>query len=322
MKILHLEYGQYPIDSIKALREIAEVIPCSCATQQELLSFLEINNYFDAIFTRLGLMIDENVLKLLPNLKYIVTSTTGLNHIDIETAAKMKIELISLKGESEFLSNIKSTAEHTWMLILALIRNLIPAQNSVISDGKWNRLPFLADEMDGKTIGIIGFGRLGKIVSKYANAFGMRVLVNNNSPIFTNGYSVEETTLEYLLSESDLVVLMISWSKENINFFNHSKFSKMKPNAYFINTSRGELVNECDLLTALKTKIIKGAAIDVLDGDSTWETEFSGNMDILNYAKSNKNLIITPHMGGYGKDSIEKTRRFVTDKFIKIISTI
>jgi D-3-phosphoglycerate dehydrogenase len=317
MNILHLEYEQYPTEAIQALSELYQVESFQCSDQEELYKKLAANKY-DVIFTRLGLMIDQKVIDLQPQLKYVVTSTTGLNHIDTKAAAAKNIQVISLKGESEFLAHVKSTAEHTWGLLLALIRHL-PAAVQSVSEGNWNRSIFLSDELDEKKLGIIGYGRLGKIVAQYAKAFGMEVLVHDHTPEHYNGHThIVPCTLEELLKISDVVVLLISWSEANTDFMDAEKFGQMKEGAYFINTARGELVNEEALLHALQSKKVKGAAVDVLWDDSSWSTHAQGSSALLKYQREYSNLLITPHMGGYGKDSIAKTRNFVTNKFISL----
>jgi D-3-phosphoglycerate dehydrogenase len=322
LRILHLEYDQYPPEAIEKLSAIGEVLAYNCQSQEVFFSFLE-KEKFDVIFTRLGLMIDREIMKCQPQLKYIVTPTTGLNHIDLAAAKDHNIVLISLKGESEFLSTIKSTAEHTWTLLMALTRNLVAAHSAVVSKKKWERKPFQAGELNGKTIGIIGYGRLGRIVASYAITFGMEVLIFDNdekqysSPVDT----ATAVSLEELLVRSDYVVLMISWSEANNNFFDEKKFSRMKKGAYFINTSRGEMVNENALLQVLNSGYLAGAALDVLDGDSAWETAVPENSELIQYAETHRNLLITPHMGGYGTESIKRTRMFVTDKFLYLLKT-
>ena len=164
--------------------------------------------------------------------------------------------------------------------------------------------------MDEKTIGIIGYGRLGKIVARYAQAFGMRVLVYDHHPEnYKDHHGIEPADLPGLLRRSDIVLLLISWSKENENFMDGSKFSQMKPDSYFINTARGELVDESALLEVLSTGKLKGAALDVLWNDSSWPANIVGSNKLCTYAQKNSNLLITPHMGGYGKDSLQKPER-------------
>ena len=320
MRILHLEFDQYPIEAQRMLLENFEVVSLEVNDPLSLKTYLEKDGSFEAVFTRLGLFLDKEIIDLMPGLKVIATSTTGLNHIDCDYAKTKSITVLSLKGEFEFLSNVKSTAEHTWLLLLSLLRHHIPSVKDVKENGNWNRIPFLSEEINGKTLGIIGFGRLGKIVSQYAQAFSATVLVNDIGGIDTDSFSfVKSVSLEELLASSDIVILMINYSDDNLNFFDKSKFSLMKENSYFINTSRGELVEEDALLNCLITGKLRGAALDVLHGDSAWESKYKGNPTLLSYAKYNTNLIITPHMGGFGKTSIGMTRNFIVEKFLKEI---
>lgn len=320
MRILHLEFDQYPIEAQRKLLDNFEVVALEVNDQLSLKSYLEKDGSFEAVFTRLGLFLDKEIIDLMPKLKIIATSTTGLNHIDCHYAKANSIEVLSLKGEFEFLSSVKSTAEHTWLLLLSLLRHHIPSVRDVKENGNWNRLAFLSEEINGKTIGIIGFGRLGKIVAQYAQAFSANLLVNDIGNIDTERYSfVKSVSIEQLLISSDIVILMISFSEENMNFFDKSKFALMKENSYFINTSRGELVDEVALLNCLVSGKLKGAALDVLHGDSAWETKCKGTPALLSYAKNNSNLLITPHMGGGGKTSIGMTRNFIVEKFLSMI---
>jgi D-3-phosphoglycerate dehydrogenase len=319
MKILHLEKDAYPNFLLKDLEDQNEIIYLDCNSQIELNQFLDTNKV-DVIFTKLGLHIGAEQFKMQPHLKYIVTPTTGLNHIDFEIAKKNGIEIISLKGQFDFLKNIKSTAEHTWLLLLAISRNLYPVVHNVKKNKIWDRKPYIADELNNKKLGIVGFGRLGKIISEYGKAFGMKILAYDIDRSKYNDLEIEfKSNLDDLLEQSDFIVLLISWSKENINLFDSSKFNKFKKESYFINTSRGEFIDSNALIDALLNKKIKGAAIDVIDGDSVWESGQTISNNLVDYASKYDNLIITPHMGGYGKDSIENTRKFVTQLFLNII---
>ena len=319
MKILHLEKETYPNFLLKDLAEKNEIIYLDCNSQTELNQFLATNK-FNAIFTKLGLYIGEEQFKMQPFLKYIVTPTTGLNHIDFEFAVKNRIEIISLKGQFDFLKNIKSTAEHTWLLILAISRNLYPVVHNVKKNKIWDRKPYIADELNNKKLGIVGFGRLGKIISEYGKAFGMKVLAYDIDKSKYNDPEIDfKDNLDELLEQSDFIVLLISWNNENVNFFDSSKFNKIKKDSYFINTSRGEFMDSNALIDLLLNKKIKGAAIDVIDGDSAWESDQIISNNLIEYASKFDNLIITPHMGGYGKDSITSTRTFVTQLFLNII---
>ncbi len=316
--ILHLESNRYSDEALSKLDSMSALTKLSFDTQDEFQKYID-ENSFDTIFTRLGLNIDEKIIEASPDLKYIVTSTTGLNHINIDVAAKRGIHVVSLKGETEFLNSIKSTAEHTWAILLVLIRKLDLAIADV-KNGYWRRAPFLSTELDQKTIGIIGYGRLGKIVAKYAEVFDMKVLINDIDPNAYGKSSYENTPLDILLEQSDIVSIHIPSNQENLKFFNKELIEKAKKGFILINTSRGEVVNEADILEGLVSKQISGVATDVLYGDSTWENRSTADHPMVAYANQNTNLIITPHMGGYAYESIIRTRDFITNKYLNIIS--
>lgn len=316
LKILHLESACYSQNILSELNLNFQLVCKEIESQSDLVKLLKTEQYF-AIFTKLGLMLDSEALEAQLALKYIISPTTGLNHIDVEYCQRNQIEVISLRGESEFLSQVKSTAEHTWMLIMAMIRNF-PASYHAVLGGNWDRRPFQADELDGATIGIIGFGRLGRILAKYAHAFGMRVLVCDRIAFSKNELGLaQQVPLDELLVHSDIVSLLISYDSENVNFFGSKEFARMKRGSYFVNTSRGEIIDEKALVDCLKSGKIKAAALDVLKNDSSWSNFISKENTVFNYAQNNSNVILTPHMGGFGIASIHKTREFVALKFIQ-----
>lgn len=320
MKALLLEREEFTDDVLARLKQVVEIDFLADTDQSGLYQRLQQHQY-DVIFARLGLMLDERAFRYQTSLKYVVSPTTGLNHIDVNAAEKLGIKVVSLKGESAFLSGVKSTAEHTWGLLLSLIRNMHAAFTDV-RGGHWQRKPFLADELNTKTLGIIGFGRLGRIVADYGNVFGMTVLVNDVEPAQYQGVThVRPVPLSELLKSSDVVVLLISWTPENERFMDGGKFATMKQGAYFINTSRGENVDEAALLGALKSGKLAGAALDVLHNDSSWNVDAPAGNPLLSYSKLHDNLLITPHMGGYGRTSIASTRKFVVDKFISLTNS-
>ena len=317
MNILHLEHERYSTEALARLSASHELELFSCVNQEALYQKLAATQY-DAIFTRIGLMLDETSLAQQHKIKYIVTPTTGLNHIDLTYAGKRKISITSLKGEAEFLASIKSTAEHAWALLMNLTRRVVPSFRSVAS-GHWVRNPFLCDELDEKKIGIIGFGRLGKIVAQYAGAFGMHVMAYDVRPVQND--KVQWVTLDTLLREADVVMLLITWSPDNEQFMNRDRFQMMKEGAYFINVSRGELIDETALLEGLRSGRIRAAGLDVLANDSAWDEHVEDTAGLVQYACEHDNLVITPHIGGYGKDSILRTRDFITDKFLKLTNS-
>jgi D-3-phosphoglycerate dehydrogenase / 2-oxoglutarate reductase len=317
MRILHLEPECYAEALLERLREIGPVDLLANGERASLLRCLEETSY-EAIFVRLGCSVDRTVFYLQPGLRFVVTPTTGLNHIDLEEADRRGIRIVSLAGETAFLDTIRSTAEHTWALLLALVRGL-PLLTQGVLRGQWQRTGAMAGELAGKTLGIVGYGRLGRMVAGYGAAFGMHVLVHDrDSAVSAIRAEIEHSHLDELLAASDVVSLHITGSAENRKFLDGRRIRRMKPGAVLINTARGEIVDEVALLAALEAGHLGGAALDVLDGDSSWEGSIPEDHPLLAYARSHDNLIITPHSGGYGRSSIERTRTFVTERFITL----
>ena len=273
--------------------------------------------HFDVFWFRLGFQIDRTLIEMSNRrVKYIVTPVTGLNHIDTVACAEHGVRIISLKGEFEFLKEVRATAEHTLLLTLALLRKLVPALENTMS-GSWDREPFKGNEIFKKTVGIIGFGRLGKIVCDYYKALGAKILIYEKNPNAELLTSSELVDLDTLLRESDIVSLHINFLPENIEFFSARHFSLMKPSAVFINTARGQLVNAEALKNALINGEISGAALDVIYDE--FDLSNSPELELLT---SNKlaNLIITPHIGGNTWESFDKTEKFIYNKLIKAIN--
>ncbi len=300
MKILNLEPDGYSDKAHAILKKIGKV-ENGPLTRAQLLKKIAA---YDVLIVRLGHKIDAEILKAAKNLKIIVTATTGLNHIDQKAAAaKYKIKILSLKGETKFLNNIHATAEHTWALLLALQRHLPDAVYNVLL-GHWNRDMFKGNELHGKTILIVGHGRIGKKIEKYARAFGMKIIIHDKN---------SKTKLNDVLKKSDIVSVHVAYEKSTHELINPLK---MKKGSILINTARGETVNEKNMLKALKSGHLAGAALDVL------QSENKGNLKkdpLIAYATKNSNLIITPHLGGATYESMEKTEIFMAEKLRKAL---
>ena len=158
-----------------------------------------------------------------------------------------------MQGETEFLNDIRATAEHTVGLMLSLLRR-VPSAVVDVQKGGWDRDRFKGRELFGKTIGIVGYGRLGRIVGKYLKAFDTRLLVSDpRVDMESIDSAISVVGLEDLLQESDIVSLHVNLSDRTRNFFGKQQFSRMKSGAWFVNTARGELIDETALLDALRS---------------------------------------------------------------------
>jgi D-3-phosphoglycerate dehydrogenase / 2-oxoglutarate reductase len=271
----------------------------------------------EILWVRLRNRIDADVMKAGPGLRMIVTPTTGLNHIDLKEAERRGIQVLSLRGNTEFLRDVLATAEHTLLLILALLRHLKPACDHA-ERGGWNRDLFKGREIFGSNIGIVGYGRLGRIVAGYLLALGANVVTSDpyvdQSQIHPQ---VRNIPLDALLASVDLVTLHVNYSEETRGFFGRAQFAAMKQGSLFVNTSRGELVDERTLLESLQSGRLGGAALDVLC------EEFSTGMErhpLLEYARGHDNLIVTPHIGGCTIESIQKTENYLAEKLSVILA--
>lgn len=265
----------------------------------------------DVLWVRLRNRIDREVIAAAPRLKMIVTPTTGLNHIDIDEAVRHCVRILSLRGEGEFLQDVRATSELTLGLILTLLRH-IPNALHHVQTGGWDRDLFRGAELYGKTVGLVGLGRLGRLVFRYLKAFEARILASDPN-VDTNSVERDVMLLPLmdLLREADIVTLHVNLCHQTRGFFGPEQFGAMKQGAWFINTSRGELVDEKALLEALQSGRLSGAALDVLSNESA--DGMKDNQLVL-YSREHSNLIITPHIGGCTAESMEKTELFLAKK--------
>lgn len=303
--ILNIEPQGYSEEARQILKDIGGLVERE-VSRQELLSIVP---DYNVLITRLGHRIDEAVLCAGKRLQVVVTPTTGLDHIDLGCLQKSGIHLIALKGETEFLKTVTATAEHTWGLLLSLIRK-IPDSVVDVRNGNWRRDRYRGRELSNKCLGIIGYGRLGKIVAQYGLAFNMQVLVYDPfvGPV---NQRIESTDLDALLRRADIVTLHIPLDEKNKSSYDADIFNCMKNGSYFINTSRGALIDENALLEALQSGKLAGAALDVICNEKQGQGLES---PLIDYANKNGNLIITPHVGGATLDSMWKTEVFVAEK--------
>ncbi|MBK9720259.1 MAG: hypothetical protein IPO78_01420 [Saprospiraceae bacterium] len=278
----------------------------------------QILNACDAFWFRLKFTINRSNLVKNQRCKIIITPVTGLDHMDLDACKEMGIKILSLKGETDFLKDVRATAEHTFALMLSLIRKIVPAVNHTLL-GNFNRNLFKGTELYNKTLGIIGFGRLGTMVAQYALVFGMKVKFYDIKEISNPGIGkCEFKNLKDLLAESDIVSLHVDLKTENRNMVNQDFLSKMKKNAILINTSRGALIDENALVQYLLSGHVSGAALDVLAD----EPNVNYDSTLFNYFKTHDNLIITPHIGGNTEESFEKTELFLVQKLMETFSNV
>lgn len=242
------------------------------------------------------IIIDDNIVKKLPKLKLICVIATGYNVVDTEAAAQRNIIVVNVPQYAKY-----SVSQHTFTLILNLSSNIC-SYNKDVKEGKWEKstsftlLTYPTFELAGKTIGIIGFGAIGRETAKIAKAFNMNILVYDVSNLSVYGYS--NSTLEETLKKSDIISIHVPLTPETKNLITKKELQKMKNTSLIINTSRGGIINEEDLAWALNSDVIGGAGVDVL----TEEPPKSENPLLGDV----KNLIITPHIAWSSKEARQR----------------
>jgi|APSaa5957512576_1039674.scaffolds.fasta_scaffold16448_2 D-3-phosphoglycerate dehydrogenase / 2-oxoglutarate reductase len=306
--ILNTECGRFSDAAIKEIEKLGDVTHVE-ADRSYLLE--NVVNY-EIMLIALHNTIDREILERATNLKYIVTPTTGHNHIDCDFAKEKGIQIISLRGETEFLETIRATADLAWGLLLSLIRH-IPSAHQDVLNAQWDRNKYYGNELKAKVLGVIGYGRLGKMVAQYGRAFGMFILAYDQHK-FSNKENTEFVGLDELLSRSDVISLHLPLNKHTNQMLDQNLFQKMKEGMVFINTARGEIVDEGALIEALKSGKVASAATDVLADEVSLDQDWLKNNKLVNYARSNKNLIITPHIGGVTYESVEQANIFIIHK--------
>jgi len=244
------------------------------------------------------------------NLKLVVTATTGADHIDQSALRKRGIPLLTLKEEKEFLREITSAAEHSWLLLMACARRLTSA-NSHVQSGKWERNEFPGIMMKGKTLGVIGLGRIGEWMARYANAFGMRV-IGYDPFVERSPERVEIVDLETLVSGSDFITIHVHLTPDTEGLLNASLIGRFKNGCIFVNTSRGGLVDEKALVDGLKEGRIGAVGVDCLSG----EPEIIEN-PLWEYAKDSDKVVITPHIGGYCPEAVNLVLEFSAQRILE-----
>lgn len=313
MKILNTIGSKYTESARQVLAELGEVDYLDL-NQVELMDKIE---PYHILVVGLGLNIDKAVIDRAQNLKIIATATTGLDHIDFVYAQSQNIKVISLRGENEFLNTITGTSELAFGLMIDLLR-LTHSAFMDVKNYHWDRENFRGHNLLGQTLGIVGLGRLGSAMARYAKAFGMEILAYDphiQKEVFTEQHC-RQVDFDTLIQNSNIISIHVHLDKDTENMFNAKVFQRMKSNAYLINTARGKIVDEQALLSALEHKQLAAYATDVLADELDFNQQFK-NHPLVEYAKSHDNLIIVPHIGGMTHESREATDIFIAEKIKK-----
>ena len=301
--IKHLEGVYGKLNSITELTYLPNI------NKNELKKIL-FEESFEYLFTnpnKQNFLLDEETLGD-SNIKVINTCSTGLNHIDLNYCEENDIDVWSLKTDYELINDLPSTSELAFGLMMSLMRNILKSFHSV-RDGNWDYEPYVGHQIKGKTIGVIGYGRLGKIMCDLFYGWGVEKLAYDPYERIT---TARGTPLKELLRKSDAVFLHTHVTDETRGMVDEEFLSYMKEGSYLINTARGELVEEEAIIESIESGHLKGYGTDVIkdefgDIKNSKLVEFSIN--------PNNNVIITPHIGGMTIEGQTKAYHWAINKF-------
>jgi len=260
----------------------------------------------DAIIVRSKPKVTRKIIENAPKLKVIGRAGVGLDNIDLEAARERGVKVVNSPGASS-----RSVAELVFGLLFAVARKIAFADRKM-REGQWVKKQCLGRELEGKTIGIIGFGRIGYEVAKIANAFGMKVLLYDPKPNEERAKEVggKFVPLEELLRESDVVTLHVPLIEATYHLINEDKLKLMKKTAILINASRGAVVDTDALVRALKEGWIAGAGLDVYEEEPLPKGHPLTKFD---------NVVLTPHIGASTEEAQMRAGVQVAEQIVEIL---
>ena len=277
-------------------------------TRSDLKSYLNKNDV-DWIFTnpnKQNFILDGSILKG-SSIKGINTASTGMNHIDLDYCEENNIEVWSLKDDYELINDLPSTSELAFGLMMSLLRK-IPSGFDHVKRGDWDYEPFVGHQVKGKTIGVVGYGRLGKIMCRLFDGWNVNLLGYDPNEFVTTAKGVP---MDDLLNESDVVFLHVHVTDDTRGMVDEEFLSKMKKGSYLINTSRGELVDEDSIIKSIGEGHLNGYGTDVI-ADEFGEIKKSKLVEMSRFSDK---IIITPHVGGMTMEGQTKAYRWAVRKF-------
>ena len=256
---------------------------------------------YDGLIVRSATKVTDEIVEAATNLKIIGRAGAGVDNINVEAAKSKNIIVMNTPG-----GNTNATAEHTIGLIFALLRK-IPSANETTHRGLWEKKKMKGNELKGKKIGIVGFGNVGKRVAEISNALGMKVSIYSSyfNSVKNDFKNYDSSDLINILSNSDIISFHCKPNKDGSSIITKDEFNMMKKNCILVNTARGGLINETDLIQALKNNVIKGAALDVFKKEPLEESE------LFNL----KNIILTPHIAASTDEAQIVVAEMVANQF-------
>ena len=270
---------------------------------------LEKIHLYEGIIIRSRIPLDAHFLEKAKNLKLIARVGAGMENIDIAKAQELGIKLINSPE-----GNKDAVAEHVIGTLLVLMNRLFISSNEV-KKGIWLREENRGEEILGKTLGIIGYGNMGKAVAKRLSGFGCKTIFYDIKPNLSDEFAAQ-VSLQELQENADILSLHTPLTEDTLYMIDEEFISKMKKNFYFINTARGKNLKTSALVNALKSGKIKGACLDVLEYEKTSFENLETKNEDLEYLLNSEKAIITPHIAGWTHESKIKLAQVIVDKIL------
>ncbi len=300
--IITAKCHQYLLDSL--ISRDYKIIHLPGIKYEELLAIV---SSFTGIITTTSIVIDKQMIDAATNLKWIGRLGSGMEHIDVIYAKTKNIKCVSSPE-----GNCNAVAEHSLGLLLGLMNNINKSAVEVKA-GKWLRDINRGEELFGKTIGIIGFGHTGSSFAKILQPFNVKVLAND---IIKSGFDneyIKKASVEQIVQHADVISLHLPLTEFTKYYANEAFFNSLEREPYFINTSRGDVVDTNALINAIKNKKVRAAGLDVLENEKL-ETYSKEEKHQLDFLSKQDNVIITPHIAGYSNEAFYKMAKIIIDK--------
>ena len=253
----------------------------------------------DALIIRSATQVDAALLAAADRLVVVGRAGIGLDNVDVDAATQRGVMVVNAPE-----SNILSAAEHTMALLLAQARNVAPAHAALLA-GRWERSKWEGVELADKTLGVIGLGRIGRLVAQRAAAFGMRIIAHDPyvAPERARQLSIEVVELDDLLAQADFITLHVAKTPETVGLLNADRLAKTKQGVRIVNVARGGLIDEAALADAIRSGQVGGAAIDVFAAEPTTASPLFELAEV----------VVTPHLGASTREAQDKAGETIAE---------